>query len=182
MWEARAGEQEAGGRPEVCARSDQGFCVVGLEGDLCIGRRRSGEGLASAAAGAGEGGEGGEEREGEGREERRGRGGREEEGGAGRAGEGVVESPCPATHQDAKSKPTPLPQHPLWNMHCKSITVRPPSFDLRFNQKQAIHAISVTQAGSISLSRLSRVLVATEKLHMEIYQHALNILPTEMNK
>ena len=31
-----------GGRAEVCAWSDQGFCVVSREGDLCIGRRRTG--------------------------------------------------------------------------------------------------------------------------------------------
>ena len=44
MQEARAGEQERGegGMAEVCARSDQGFCVVSREGDLCIERRRTG--------------------------------------------------------------------------------------------------------------------------------------------
>ena len=45
----RGNRKEGGGtRAEVCARSDQGFCVVSREGDLCIGRwhiGRSGDGI-----------------------------------------------------------------------------------------------------------------------------------------
>ena len=52
----------------------------------------------------------------------------------------------------------------------------------RFNQKQATHAISVTQGGSGSLSRLSGFQVVTEKLLMELNQHALKMLSTEKNK
>jgi hypothetical protein len=52
----------------------------------------------------------------------------------------------------------------------------------RFNQKQATHAISVTQGGSGSLSRLSGFQVVTEKLLMELNQHALKMLSTEINK